>query len=68
MSKIGVSILKNDLDLQMTSKIYLKVKVMGIDKWPLLSLKSLVQSSFLQMAYFKGYLDLSIKMGHPVYC
>ena len=49
----------------MTSKIYLKVKVMSIDKWPPLSLTILGKTIFLQMAYIRQYLDLSIKMGHP---
>ena len=30
-------------------------------------LRNFGQNHFFQMAYFRGYLDLSIKMGHLVY-
>ena len=40
---------------------------MNTDKLPPLSLTILVKIIFLQMAYFRGYFDLSIKIGRPVY-
>ena len=60
----GIRGLKNGLDLQMPSKIDLKVEAMSTDKWPLLPLIILCETIFLQMPYFRGYLDLSIKMGY----
>jgi len=59
--------LKNDLDLQMTLKIDLKVKTISAIKCPPLSSTILALTIFLYLAYLGSNLDLSIKMIHPVY-
>jgi len=65
VSKIGVLIKKNDL--QMTLKLDLNVKTISTVKCPPLSSTILALTIFLYLAYFGSNLDLSIKMTHLVY-